>query len=66
MEPTRILSKAERRRIDVLLGSSIQPVLKGSEVIGYSLGGTTNDLQIKLTDGRVIRMHGYFTDEGYT
>lgn len=55
---------------DYIDGNSIKATLKGAEVIGDGLEGTLqysqpyNDIQIKLTDGRVIRMHGYFT-EGY-
>jgi len=47
---------------DHLSGNSVHPDLKGAEVIGYQTGGTINSIQIKLTNGRVIRMQGFFTE----
>ncbi len=59
---------------DHVAGNAIHSELKGAEVIGRSAlswtpirdRGTINDIQIKLTDGRVIKMHGYFTDCGFS
>jgi len=43
-------------------GNSVHDKLIGAEVLGYVAGGTINSIQIKLTDGRVFTMHGYFEE----
>ena len=47
---------------DHIMGLTLTSTIMGSKIIGYGLSGTLNEIQIELTDGKRIVMHGFFTD----